>query len=158
MSPGLGPCFSSNGAKGPVETAERFVGLGFGHHQRRQQAYDRFGRSVDDDALRERGRDDRRRITRQFESPNQAAAPHLVDERVSRGDRFQSLLEVSANATDARQESAADQLVEKTKRGTAGEQIPAVRAAVIAKRNGRRDILADQRSGDRYAAAERLAY
>ena len=62
-----------------------------------------------------------------------------------------------ADASDVREQPAADELVEHAERGAAGEQVAAVGGAVIAERNRVGDLLADERRADRHAAAERLA-
>ena len=140
-----------------VETVERLVDFGFGDDERRQQPHDGLGRAVDDDAALERGRHDRRRVACQLEAPHQAGAADLLTIGVPGGDRPEPLLEMPADAADVRDQAAADQLVEEAQRRAAGQQIAAVRAAVIAERDRVRDLLADERGADRHAAAERLA-
>ena len=63
---------SSHGTERRIETAERFVDLRFGDHERRQQSHDRFGRAVHDHSARQPFLDDRRRIARQLQAPDQA--------------------------------------------------------------------------------------
>ena len=56
-----------------------------------------------------------------------------------------------------REQSAPDQLVEHAQRGTARQQVAAVRAAMVAEGDRVRDLFADEGGADRHAAAERLA-
>src|SRR5919197_1366014 len=69
----------------------------------------------------------------------------------------QTLFEMPADLANVRHESAVGELVEEAQRRAAGEQVAAVRAAVIAKRDRLRDLFVDERRSDRYARTERLA-
>src|SRR5581483_11172836 len=72
-------------------------------------------------------------------------------------DGPQPRLEVPADAVHLREQPAIGELVEETERRAAGEQVAAIGTAVIAERDLRGDLLADQRRADRHAGAERLA-
>src|SRR5256885_12458727 len=62
-----------------------------------------------------------------------------------------------SHATDMREEPAADELIEKTERRAAGEQVATVRAAVVAERDRLRDLIAHERRAHRHATAEGFA-
>ena len=62
-----------------------------------------------------------------------------------------------ADPGDVGEQPARQQLVDEVQARAAGEQVAAVRAAVVARSQARRDVFADQRGSDRDAGAERLA-
>ena len=112
---------------------------------------------VDDHPALERRGHDRAASLCELEAPDEAAAAHLLDDRVPGRDRAQPLLDADADPAHVRDQAAADQLVEDAERRTAGQQVAAVRAAVVAERDRCRDLLADEGGADRHAASERLA-
>src|SRR5437867_3440904 len=69
----------------------------------------------------------------------------------------QSLFEIASYATDVRNQTAADELIEEVQRGAAGQQIAAVGATVVAERDLCGHFLTDERGADRHAGSERLA-
>ena len=121
------------------------------------EPYHRLRRPVDQQPLLDCCVDDRRRRTIQIQSPHQPGAPDLANHRVTRLKPRELRLHVRADARDVSHQSAGHELVEEHQRRPAGQQVAAIRAAVIAERGGRCHALAEERRGNRNACTERLA-
>src|SRR5580704_9055213 len=155
-TPRFDSCARSNGQERRVQPAERLVGLGLRDDERREQPDDRLRRAIDDHALSQPGRHDRGGVPPELQAPDQADAAHFPDEGVPGGDGAQPVFKEPADAADVVEHPALGQFTEETEGRAAGQEIPAVGAAVIAVRNGCRDLVADERGADGHAAAKRL--
>ena len=140
-----------------VETVHRLVDLGRRDRQRRQQPHDRLavaltsspsGRAAS--TIADAGRSSSR--------PRMTPAPRTsctIGCAAARPCRRAS--KCAPTERDVRQQVVAEQLVDEVQPGAAGQQVAAVRAAVVARRDRPRDGLAQQRRANGDAAAKRLA-
>ena len=86
-----------------------------------------------------------------------AGAADLANDRVAFARARRGRRRIGADRPHVLHEAACRQRLEKHQRRAARQQVAAVRAAVIAGRDGGRDPLAEQRRADRHAGAEGLA-
>ncbi len=116
--------------------------------------HDSAGRSIDEKASRSRFVDDRTRIHIELDAPHQADAAHVDNRCVMIGQRAESRLQMLADARDMGEQATLDELINKVESCAARQQVAAVGAAVIAKRNSPGNVLVDECRTDRHTRTE----